>query len=88
MGRMIGLRDGRVRIGCSPARPVGNDLKIVEHAEHCLVYDQPLAPAGLTSQQLIAWWAGSDQLAPGAERDAARNLYYRLLACMPVVSRR
>lgn len=62
---------------------VNNDLEIVENAEHCLVYDRPLAQAGLTWRQLIAWWAGDDQLTDDAERDAARDLYRRLLACMP-----
>jgi hypothetical protein len=62
---------------------LNNDLKIVENAEHCLAYDRPLTQAGLTWRQLIAWWAGDDQLAADAERDAARNLYRRLLDSMP-----
>jgi hypothetical protein len=62
---------------------VNNDLEIVENAEHCLVYDCPLAQTGLTRRQLIAWWAGEDQLADDAQHNAARNLYRRLLACMP-----
>ncbi len=62
---------------------VNNDLEIVENAEHCLVYDRPLAQAGLTWRQLIARWAGDDQLTGDAERAAARDLYRRLVACMP-----
>jgi hypothetical protein len=27
---------------------INNDLEIVENAESCLIYDQPLADAGLT----------------------------------------
>jgi very-short-patch-repair endonuclease len=46
------------------------------------VYDRPLAQAGLTWRQLIAWWAHAGQLAEDAEHDTARDLYRRLLACM------
>jgi hypothetical protein len=36
---------------------VNNDVEIVENAQYCLVYDQPLADGGLTWSTLVAWWA-------------------------------
>ena len=59
---------------------INNDLEITENAEHCLVYDRPLAESGLTWRELTAWWAGASDLEPEPERAAARELYARLLA--------
>ncbi len=56
---------------------VNNVIEIVENAEHCLVYDRPLGPDGLTWQALVAWWRESHGL--GDDREAARDLYKRLL---------
>jgi hypothetical protein len=61
---------------------ISNDLEIIEHGEHCLVYDRPLSEAGLTWRQLTAWWARSDSLAGEEERSAAHGLYARLLQSM------
>jgi hypothetical protein len=61
---------------------INNDLKIVENAEHCLVYDRPLAETGLTWRELTAWWARSDSLDGEQEHAAARGLYARLMKSM------
>jgi hypothetical protein len=61
---------------------INNDLEIVENAEHCLVYDRPLADKGLTWRELTAWRARNDELEGEAERAAAHELYARLLKSM------
>jgi very-short-patch-repair endonuclease len=57
---------------------VNNVIEIVENAEHCLVYDRPLGPDGLTWQLLVEWWR--ERHDPGAADDlqAGRRLYDRL----------
>lgn len=35
---------------------VNNVIEIVKNADHCLVYDRPLGPDGLTWQALVDWW--------------------------------
>lgn len=35
---------------------VSNVIEIVENAEHCLVYEWPLAEHGLTWSELVDWW--------------------------------
>lgn len=81
MKNLIFAADGpKPRIVISDA--INNDLQIVENAEHCLVYDRPLAETGLTWRQLTAWWARSDSLDGEDERTAGRGLYARLLKCM------
>ena len=55
---------------------VNNIVEIVEHAEHCLVYDRPLAPAGLTWGELVDWWTARSGLDDSDA--AARQLFVRL----------
>lgn len=56
---------------------INNVIEIVEHAEHCLVYDRPLDDDGLHWRELTSWWA--EQTAAGPDDDAtARALYKRL----------
>lgn len=57
---------------------VNNVIEIVENADHCLVYDRPLGPDGLTWQALVEWWR--DQYEPNTADDlgAARRLHRRL----------
>jgi very-short-patch-repair endonuclease len=57
---------------------VNNVIEIVENADHCLVYDRPLGPEGLTWQALVDWWR--DQYEPNAANDleAGRRLHLRL----------
>lgn len=81
MKNLIFAADGpKPRIVISDA--ISNDLEIVEHGEHCLVYDRPLSEAGLTWRQLTGWWAHSDSLDGEQERAAAHGLYARLLKSM------
>lgn len=35
---------------------INNDIKIVKHADKCLVYERPLSPAGLKWVDLAKWW--------------------------------
>lgn len=58
---------------------VNNVIEIVEHAEHCLVYDRPLTERGLTWRELVGWWADQRPNAPEDERERARELYDRLV---------
>jgi very-short-patch-repair endonuclease len=55
---------------------VNNVIEIVKNAEHCLVFDRPLGPEGLTWQALVDWWRARQ--GSSDEREAARNLYERL----------
>ena len=57
---------------------VNNVIDIVENAQHCLVYDRPLAERGLTWRDLVGWW-NEQHPGPGIERDHARELYNRLV---------
>ena len=56
---------------------ISNVIEIVEHAEHCLVYDRPLAEHGLTWDDLTDWWMQRCRFT-AARQDAARGLYARL----------
>lgn len=62
---------------------VNNTIDIVENDQYCLVYDRPLADAGLTWRELVAWWTtGQGQFAGSSELDAGRQLYERLRSSM------
>jgi hypothetical protein len=56
---------------------VNNVIDIVEDAEQCLIYDQPLAEHGLTWRELVAWWTNQHP-GPSDERTRAVELYERL----------
>ena len=57
---------------------VNNVIEIVENADHCLVYDRPLGPDGLTWQALVDWW--QDHYDPDSDNvlEAGRRLHLRL----------
>jgi very-short-patch-repair endonuclease len=55
---------------------INNVIEIVEHADKCLVYDQPLDATGLSWGTLTAWWAQATDAVAGA--DPARALFARL----------
>lgn len=55
---------------------INNDIQIVKHEQHCLVYDVPLAADGLLWKHLIAWWRQRQGLPE--DGDAERHLYRRL----------
>lgn len=57
---------------------VNNVIDIVEHAEHCLVYDRPVTERGLTWRELVAWWTEQQSGEPEDERERALVLYDRL----------
>lgn len=46
------------------ADAVNNDIVILRHAEHCLVYDEPIGEDGLRWTQLVDWWAARGGLDP------------------------
>ncbi len=63
------------------ADAINNDVAIVRHAEHCLIYDLALPPDGLRWKDLIAWWRIKHPNHP--DDDAAeRDLYKRLYASL------
>jgi hypothetical protein len=59
---------------------VNNVIDIVENAQHCLVYDLPLAERGLTWRDFVGWW-NEQHPGRGTERDHAREFL-----CRPCVS--
>ncbi|WP_432844224.1 tetratricopeptide repeat protein [Dactylosporangium sp. CA-092794] len=60
------------------ADAVNNDLRIVRHEEHCLVYDRPLSADGLTWRDLTTWWAARDGTMEAPTVEVERSLYRRL----------
>ena len=57
---------------------INNIIDIVEHGDRCLVYDRPLAAAGLSWGELVSWWSKTPYGA-GAGAEPDRSLYRRLL---------
>lgn len=41
---------------------VNNDIAILRHGEHCLVYEEPIGDAGLLWSKLVEWWAAREGL--------------------------
>lgn len=46
------------------ADAVNNDIVILRHAEHCLIYDEPILDEGLRWSRLVEWWAARNKLDP------------------------
>lgn len=62
---------------------MNNDIEIVENAEYCLVYEEPIPAEGLRFSRLVAWWRVREQLADTLnERDAGLALHNRLRASL------
>jgi hypothetical protein len=57
---------------------INNDIVIVENEQHCLVYDRPLGPIGLTWKELTAWWADREGMTSAPATEISRSLYRRL----------
>jgi AbiJ-like protein len=57
---------------------VNNDIAILRHAEHCLVYDEPIGDAGLRWSKLVEWWAAREGLDP-SEPSTRKSLADRLV---------
>jgi very-short-patch-repair endonuclease len=55
---------------------INNDIKIVRHEDHCLVYDLPLTKNGLLWTQLVQWWA--ERQGSAVNEEIERDLYSRL----------
>jgi very-short-patch-repair endonuclease len=60
------------------ADAVNNDIVILKHAEHCLVYDEPIGDEGLRWMTLVAWWAARERLDP-ANASTRTHLGERLI---------
>ncbi|MFE6481769.1 hypothetical protein ACFVGN_02320 [Streptomyces sp. NPDC057757] len=56
---------------------VNNDVEIVQNAENCLVYSDPLSAQGLTWRQIVTWWT-TNHMTSVDEPAAADALYRRL----------
>lgn len=62
---------------------INNQIEIVANAEHCLVYDRPVAADGLTFAALVAWWRERQELAGDLdEQSVGRHLHKRLVASL------
>lgn len=62
---------------------VNNDIEIVENAEYCLVYDQPIPTEGLRLSHLIGWWRRRERIPDTtSDRDVALALHSRLRQSM------
>lgn len=57
---------------------VNNDIVILRHAEHCLIYDEPIGELGLRWSSLVEWWAARRRLDPAAT-STRKSLADRLL---------
>ena len=55
---------------------INNDITIVKHEDHCLVYNLPLTKDGLLWKHLVGWWA--ERTESSVCEDTERNLYSRL----------
>jgi very-short-patch-repair endonuclease len=56
---------------------IANDVRIVKHAELCLIYDEPFPDGVFTWRHLVSWWARREQLEE-TERGVEEALYRRL----------
>jgi hypothetical protein len=61
------------------ADAVSNTIEIVANAQYCLVYDRPLGESGLSWADLVSWWAQRQAARESSDRDAANDLYARLI---------
>ena len=59
---------------------INNDVRIVEHADKCLIYDRPLRSNGLRWVELAQWWMDSRAVADLSA--ARRGLGERLLTAV------
>jgi hypothetical protein len=60
---------------------INNDIELVDGADRCLVYDEPLLEDGLTWRTLVQWWARKCSLLikdDAHERGVALELFGRL----------
>lgn len=59
---------------------LNNDVKIVKNESNCLVYESPIPKAGLTWNDLVAWWQNSKYYeSEGDYQIDQRELYKRLV---------
>jgi very-short-patch-repair endonuclease len=61
---------------------LNNDLRVVKHEQHCLIYDRPLAAHGLTWREVVGWWADREGMDGHPERKIWLSLHNRLLASL------
>jgi very-short-patch-repair endonuclease len=54
---------------------INNSIEIVRHAEHVLIYDNPIVADGLTWFSLVDWW---EKTAASNDASSDRALYMRL----------
>jgi hypothetical protein len=67
------------------ADAVNNDIVILRHAEHCLVYDDTISEDGLRWSRLVEWWAIRERLDPSdlATRKALADRLIKSLDSAP-----
>jgi len=57
---------------------VNNDIAILKHEEHCLVYEEPIGLTGLSWSDLVKWWASREGTDP-TDASTRKSLGERLL---------
>lgn len=62
---------------------MNNDIEIVENAEYCLVYEDPIPAQGLRFTHLVDWWRDREQIPETvSDRDVGLALHDRLRASL------
>lgn len=62
---------------------MNNDIQIVENAEYCLVYEDPIPAEGLRFSHLVTWWRDQADLDDSVtDREAGLGLHDRLRASL------
>jgi hypothetical protein len=62
---------------------INNVIEIVENSEHCLVYDRPVGPNGLSWGDLTEWWAAAEGRDPS--KSETRRSLYEMPALIPQI---
>jgi very-short-patch-repair endonuclease len=66
------------------ADAINNDVRIVRHQEHCLIFERPIPDSGLTWLELVRWWDESPQaVVDGTGEHALFRRLRRSLASEP-----
>jgi hypothetical protein len=60
---------------------INNDVVILKHAEHCLIYEDSIGDDGLLWDDLVAWWARMEAGDP-QDQEVRKRVGKRLLAAV------
>lgn len=62
---------------------MNNDIQIVENAEYCLVYEDPIPAEGLRFSRLVTWWRAREQLGEAVDERKAGLALHNCLRASP-----